>query len=275
MNKKIRYLFAFTLGIALLNVTYAQDVPGSKDHPLFTRMIDFIIADYQETEFDSHEFYNADGQEFLIEGHKFVITYQLKDDATPQGALKIKENYINAVKSIGGEVLDEALPYLKVTSDDKEIWVAIWVQDDEGTYYELTIVEQADVEQEVLARPEALAAELETGGRVAVYDIYFDKGKATIQAESESTLVAISTLMEDNPKLKLFVVGHTCNEGAMTANMILSQKRAEAVVNVLIDRFQVDMNRLFAAGVGPLCPIATNKTEEGRAKNRRVELVVQ
>lgn len=275
MNRIVNFLCLIIIDAVFLQVTYAHDVIGYENHPIFARMSDFIIADYQETELDSHEFYGNDGQKYAVEGHKVVIAYRLKDDAEPQGASIIKQYYINEVKDHGGEVLDESLSCFKVVTGDTEIWAALQVEDDEGTNYGLIIVEKAAARSEMLTRPEALAREIETKGCVAVYDIFFDEGQAAIQPESESTLVAIATLLEEHPKMRLYVVGHTCSKGPMTANMILSQKRAEAVVNVLTDRFKVEINRLFAAGVGPLCPVASNETEEGRAINCRIELVVQ
>ncbi|MDI6792986.1 MAG: OmpA family protein [bacterium] len=82
-------------------------------------------------------------------------------------------------------------------------------------------------------------------------------------------------LFRQNPKLSLYLVGHTDNIGTLTANMELLQRRADAVVKELVTKYGIDAKRLHSAGVGPLSPVASNKAEEGRAKNRRVELVEQ
>ena len=82
-------------------------------------------------------------------------------------------------------------------------------------------------------------------------------------------------LLEENPQLKVYVVGHTDNVGGVSYNMDLSQRRAEAVVSALTGRYGVDPGRLLSQGVGPFAPVASNRTEEGRAENRRVELVEQ
>ena len=73
--------------------------------------------------------------------------------------------------------------------------------------------------------------------------------------------------------MRLFIVGHTDNVGLLEFNLSLSQRRADAVVNILLSEYGVDNKRLHSAGIGPLSPVASNKTEAGRAKNRRVELV--
>ncbi|MCL0072334.1 OmpA family protein [Thermodesulfovibrionales bacterium] len=110
-------------------------------------------------------------------------------------------------------------------------------------------------------------------GHVAIYGIHFDFGKADVKPESDPVLKEIARLLQQNPNLKLHVVGHTDNVGDLTYNMKLSQGRADAVVKELVSKHGVDANRLKAHSVGPLSPMASNKTEEGRAKNQRVELV--
>jgi len=121
----------------------------------------------------------------------------------------------------------------------------------------------------------AMAKDIAATGRVALYGIYFDTDKADIKPESEPTLEEIATLLKQDPKLKLYVVGHTDNVGGYDYNTKLSQRRAASVVNTLTTKHGIQAVRLTAAGVGLLAPVAPNDTEEGRAKNRRVELVKQ
>lgn len=116
---------------------------------------------------------------------------------------------------------------------------------------------------------------LDRDGRVALYGIQFDFNKAEIKPESAGTLGEIAKLLKANPALKLYVVGHTDAVGAVAYNKDLSEKRAAAVVQYLVRQQGIAADRLVPAGVGPLAPVATNATEEGRAKNRRVELVVR
>ncbi len=121
------------------------------------------------------------------------------------------------------------------------------------------------------------ASEMESAitatGRIALYGIYFDFNKAELKPESDPTLEQMGKLLKSTPALRLLVVGHTDNVGGFTSNMDLSQRRAAAVVQALVTRFAIAANRLTAVGVSFASPVASNKTEEGRAKNRRVELV--
>ena len=117
-----------------------------------------------------------------------------------------------------------------------------------------------------------MAKAISNEGRIALYGIYFDFNKADVKSESAPTLDQMTKLLKDNPSLKLLVVGHTDNVGNFPFNMDLSQRRAAAVVAALNSR-GVAKERLTSVGVSFASPIATNKTEEGRAKNRRVELV--
>jgi outer membrane protein OmpA-like peptidoglycan-associated protein len=116
---------------------------------------------------------------------------------------------------------------------------------------------------------DALAAE----GRVATQGIYFDTGSDRIRPESTPTLKEIGAMLRDHADLKLTIEGHTDNVGAAAANQALSEKRAAAVRQFLIDSYQVDGSRLAAKGLGATKPAVGNETAEGRQQNRRVELV--
>lgn len=139
----------------------------------------------------------------------------------------------------------------------------------------LYIVEKQAMAQAIVANADVFSNDIKNTGHTAVYGIYFDTGKSDIKPESEKALVEIAKLLKNNPSLKLIVVGHTDSVGVMDANMKLSQARAEAVVQALVAKQGIDAARLKGYGVGPLAPVASNDTEEGRAKNRRVELVKQ
>ncbi|MGH7587129.1 MAG: OmpA family protein, partial [Gemmatimonadota bacterium] len=121
----------------------------------------------------------------------------------------------------------------------------------------------------------AMAKDIAATGRVALYGIHFDTDKTDIKPESEPTLQEIAGLLQEDPTLKLYVVGHTDNVGGFDYNTDLSRRRAASVVDALKTKHGVQAARLTAAGVGMLAPVAPNDTEEGRAKNRRVELVRQ
>lgn len=114
--------------------------------------------------------------------------------------------------------------------------------------------------------------EISLNGKVALYGIEFDFNSAEIRPSSEPALAEIRTLLQSAPELKILVVGHTDAVGSFEYNRGLSQRRAEAVVQYLVGR-GISRERLFPVGVSFAAPVATNATEEGRAKNRRVELV--
>jgi OmpA-OmpF porin, OOP family len=121
----------------------------------------------------------------------------------------------------------------------------------------------------------AMAKDISASGHVALYGIHFDTDKADLKPESQATLQEITKLLTQDPSLKLLVVGHTDNVGGFDYNVGLSQRRAAAVVKELTAKHGIAAGRLISAGVGMLAPLAPNDSEQGRAKNRRVELVKQ
>ena len=247
----------------------AKDVPGSKDHPLLSRMTNFYITSYEVSDFDSHEFADSKGDDVTVEGRKYVIQYEIKEGAKVPSDLQITRNYVNAIKQLGGTAYEygKNRVSLQVTKDGREVWAEVWTSG--GELYTLTIVEKAGLKQEVTAGD--LLKALNEQGRVALY-IHFDTGKATIKPESQPVINEIVALLKDNPDLKVSIEGHTDNVGDAKLNKTLSEQRAAAVLAAIVAQ-GVDARRLKSAGFGKDKPIADNKTEEGRAKNRRVELV--
>jgi OOP family OmpA-OmpF porin len=254
-----------------------QDIKGSKDHPLVSRMPDFWLSEYKESEFDSYKFIGADKKPLSIEGHKYSILYKLKSGVSDPGALKITRNFQDALKKIGGKVvLDDSfnkLSTIMIQKDGKETWIEVRCYS--GIMYRLSIVEREIMKQEIVANAEAMGNDINSTGHVALYGIFFDTGKAEIKPESDTAIAQISILLKSNESLMLYVVGHTDNVGNIDANMKLSKDRADAVVNSLTVRYGIPTTRLKSYGVASLAPVASNDNEEGRAKNRRVELVKQ
>ena len=145
-----------------------------------------------------------------------------------------------------------------------------------GAYIAVDIIEpKAMAQNMVVVRADEMSKAISATGRVALYGIYFDTNKADIKPESKPALEEIAKLLKGEPNLKLHIVGHTDNVGGLPANLELSRHRAEAVLAALKGSYGIAANRLTANGVAYLAPTATNTTEEGRAKNRRVELVPQ
>ena len=112
-------------------------------------------------------------------------------------------------------------------------------------------------------------------GKVAIYGVLFDTDKADIKPESAPQLAEMGRYLQQNPSVAVYVVGHTDNQGKLDYNLSLSQRRADAVVSALSTTYKVAKSRLIGKGVAGLAPVASNQAEEGRAKNRRVELVLQ
>jgi OOP family OmpA-OmpF porin len=271
-------LFAVLVGILAVfagqQTLYSEeDVEGGKDHPLLSRMNGYYIYDYVEQEYDSHEFYDDADKEYIIEGHMYAIYYSLEEGHQSPGQLNVVKNYTNAIRGIGGTILREGTSAtMKVVKDGMETWVDVWA-DSYGNDYTLTIVEKKLLDQQVVADPKAMAGDIMKEGHVAVYGIYFDTDSDKIKPESDPTIKAIADMLKANPSLKVYVVGHTDMTGTLEHNMDLSSRRAVSVMNELVSKYGITATRLKSKGVGPLCPVASNKTEDGRAKNRRVELV--
>lgn len=127
----------------------------------------------------------------------------------------------------------------------------------------------------VTLKAEEITSDIVKDGRAVFYGIQFDFDKADIKLESEPQLAEMAKALKADPKLKVLIVGHTDNQGKIDYNTGLSQRRAEAVVKALAGKYGIDAKRMVARGLASLAPVATNRTDEGRAKNRRVEMVEQ
>lgn len=157
------------------------------------------------------------------------------------------------------------------------VYVVSPVQDKNGGVY-LEIVEAKAMEGgKVSASLNAadMAKGIAAEGKVAVYGVYFDTDKADVKPDSKAALAEMAKLLQQDAKLKVYVVGHTDNQGGLAHNVELSQKRAESVVKALATDYKIDAKRLSAKGVASYSPVASNDADAGREKNRRVELVKQ
>ncbi len=244
-----------------------KDAEGCKESPLITRFPGGIINSCDNKEYEQADFPLANDNVKHVEGE-----YHTWDIATREGTSEIQvfRNFQTAIKN-AGFTIDYTLSPAQIVGHKGATWIYI---DNRGSYYEQTIVTEKEMQQEVTADPSSLSDEINKSGRVAVYGIHFDTGKATIQPDSENVLGEIVKLLQQNPDLKLRVEGHTDNQGNAAANQTLSEKRAQAVVAWLVAH-EVSASRLTAVGLGQTKPVADNSTPEGRTKNRRVDLVKQ
>jgi OmpA-OmpF porin, OOP family len=172
----------------------------------------------------------------------------------------------------------------KLTRPEGDVYVFLsaveWPKDDHtykakrGAYVAVDIIEVRPMVQDmVVVSADEMSQAIASKGRVALYGILFDFNKADIKPESRPALEEIARLLKQDPDLKLHVVGHTDNVGGYEFNLGLSKRRADAVVAALAKDYGITAKRLTPNGVAYLAPVAVNTTEEGRAKNRRVELV--
>ncbi len=303
----MKKLWLFLFLMALTGLTFsvaiaqspAQDAEGCKDYPLFNRMPSYHIADCASVEFDARKFpvgpplEEQKPKHVEVEGALIYLKYELNEGSKPASGLQIMRNFENAAKKGGGTIegrypdwckaMVEYDPRLgngctnwgvsmKFVSSGREIWAYMQVGDNS---YGMQIIERQAMKQDIVVNAADLQQGLSATGHIAVYDILFDTGKSDIKPQSDTALKEIAKMMSQNPSLKLRVVGHTDNVGDLAVNMKLSQARAAAVVAALTSKYGVAANRLDAFGAGPYAPVASNRTDEGKAKNRRVELVEQ
>jgi outer membrane protein OmpA-like peptidoglycan-associated protein len=313
MTKAVERLIV-ACGLCLVTATFAvtqdQDVEGSKDHPLISRYPGSIITEYVEKEYEELALPlgpakdNAIAKSQHLEGKWTRIIYD-----APQGRslLEVYRNYEGALQRAGFQILfacanqacgessevklnpaveDRWAPYdwpnrhlsAKLARSAGDVYVSLHALNVSNNLPEVTlhIIEVKPMEAGlVTVNAAALASDITQTGHAAVYGIYFDTGKAEVKPESDAALEEIAKLLQQDPHLKLYVVGHTDNVGTLANNMDLSKRRADAVVKVLTTKYKVVAARLSAQGDGPTAPVASNDSEDGRAKNRRVELVKQ
>ena len=165
----------------------------------------------------------------------------------------------------GGQQV-HVLVYTSVANNETTNMAATYIQ-----IVEPKAMPMGQVKVDAQAMDKGLKAE----GKIALYGVFFDTGKADLKPESKDQLGEMAKLLLSQPSMKVYIVGHTDNQGALEANLALSQQRAQAVVNVLVTTYKIDIKRIVGRGVASLVPVASNVAEEGRAKNRRVELVLQ
>ncbi len=310
MKEKLKKTLIFIF--LLVGLAYSQeDVKGSKDHPIISRYPGSYIYYYDQKEFDEFEIllgpvkifqgddYVRQAKKERIEGKVTKIGYQAPKTRSP---LEVFKNYEEAIKKANFDILYSAngkdlyidyflkpyFPFRPGWSEGKSFYLSAknktgnmvisicvlpgW----DGPVALLGIVEKKEMEKGLIkAKAEDIYQSIMREGHIAIYSIYFDFDKADIKPESKPALDEIANFLKSDPKIKLYIVGHTDNVGKLEYNMDLSRRRAEAVVKELVEKYGIEKERLKAFGVGPLSPVSSNKTEEGRAKNRRVELVEQ
>jgi outer membrane protein OmpA-like peptidoglycan-associated protein len=284
--RNIILITVITLAAALPAAAQTKDVAGSKDSALLTRMPNFYISDFKDVQFDAHEFVVAKGNSTAnqhVEGHLMYWRYDIIPGTTTLPSwLQIFRNHENAVQKLGGKTMYNSGPgnnydsTFLISKNGTDTWIELHPRGRSAGsgMYELLIVEVQKMQQDVVANADALKSGLADSGHVEVPGIFFDFAKSDVKPESQPAIQQVVKMLQASPALKVWVVGHTDNVGTAEANVALSNARAASVVKALVAA-GIDARRLTPHGDGPFAPVAANTTDDGRARNRRVELVAQ
>ena len=240
------------------------------------RMPNYFIDEYSSN-FDATDFNLAANESSMVtmEGTRTFINYGFDSESGKPmpSVLQILRNYEAAVKKIGGTTLflnkEEGVGVFKIVKGQAEVWVKVQQGANLALNYTLTILEVETMKQEITSNDMLNA--LNADGYIALY-INFESGKSNISTESLSIIYQLVELMNSNNGLKISIEGHTDNVGVPENNKTLSLNRSKAVINAMVAK-GISVSRLSSMGWGQEKPIADNRTEEGRAKNRRVEIV--
>ena len=266
--KKLIFIAAMILAgsISLL----AQDAEGCKDHPLLSRMPGYNISECTQN-FNQLDFFNAKGEEVKLEGNLTHIWYVFNPESGKKepSFFQIVKNYANAIIKIGGKKIfeDGGLGCYELKKNGKTYNIKVACTNNSDVL--LDVLEMEQMKQEITAN-EMLDA-LNKDGYIAL-NILFETGKSTIQQESLPVVDQMFELMKSDATLKISIEGHTDNVGDAVSNKKLSNDRAKAVMDALIAK-GIDKIRMTFVGWGQEKPVADNRSEDGRAKNRRVEIV--
>lgn len=283
--KKLLLSLALLCAFTSIGYSQAQDAEGCKDHPMFNRLPNFVIAECQQN-YNSVTFQVGKSKKTEdIEGTVTRITYSFNYESGGKlpSALQIVKNYENAIVSKGGKKIysgvddvegGEMAGTYSMTSEGKDYMVTVrsfYAPQTTGEIgaFNLIVLEKEAMKQDISAA--AIFDELNKSGSVALY-INFETGKSEIKSDSHKIVDEIAGMLKSNPSLKVSIEGHTDNVGKAPANKKLSENRANAIMKALIEE-DINKSRLSAKGWGQEKPVADNATEEGRAKNRRVEIV--
>jgi OmpA-OmpF porin, OOP family len=268
---KFILVYAALGSLAALAQTPAADRAGCVESKIVTRMPGCVIMRCENKDFAAAPMPRGKtDRAHQIEGQVERTVYRCPAGKSP---LELGRNTETALKSAGFQVLftdvyaGGARFYLTAQKDD--YWVNLAVVSDA---YDLTVVRQKQMEQVMKANADGWAEQVKQTGRVSIYGINFDTGKSTIRPDSEPVLNEVAKMLQANASWAVLVAGHTDNVGAAGMNLTLSRQRAESVI-AWLEGHGIGKGRLVPAGFGDTRPAAPNTDDQGRQKNRRVDLV--
>ena len=303
-------VFALLIVPSVLNMSGARaqrgDVAGARDYPGIGRFAGNVITGYQVKDFDAARLQAAPfkngkaADERRLEGRVTRIAYRTNPGPS---IIEVSRNFETQLAKAGFDTLVacetdacgaipfteaiDALPMPQMWIDGfnyryyagrkaeggRETYAAVLVSKSNDDIYAQLVIAVVGAIENKMVDAGAMAKGLRETSHIALYGIYFDTDKAAIKPESRPTLDEIAKLLRAQPQLNVFIVGHTDSQGTYEYNADLSRKRAEAVAAELVKSYKIANTRLKTAGLGFLAPIGSNATDEGRALNRRVELV--
>ncbi len=304
----VRLVLLFGSLVLASSASAGRDVPGGRDHPELGRIPGSVLTGFEHKQYGTLRLpLKIEGirvsRSLQPSGEVWRLQYRLPKKMGPDGAYAV---YLDNLKEKGFELLyqcedEDTMFYTTLRRRLKYQWgsniMTVYCLVAKGTLrgreatvgvfstaklrgsepeVRLYIVESKPLEAKLeVVGAEKMAQEIEKKGHVALYGILFDHDSDKLKPDSLKAIAEIAKYLSAHPKVKLYVVGHTDNTGTYQYNLDLSKRRARAVVRSLVRKHGISANRLKAVGVGPVAPVASNQTEEGRAKNRRVELVAQ
>jgi outer membrane protein OmpA-like peptidoglycan-associated protein len=311
-RRSLAFLVALIAGLGVLAPAQESDPPGSKDHPMVSRFQGSVITKYNHADFgelvlplSNPRLRSGPEKSDRLEGKLTKFLYRIPEG---HGTHEVFRSYQNALQNAGFRTLytcsgkaqcgirwlgyiqdtygiimgltdNESQRYLaaKRTASEGETYVMLYAFEKRKQVFALlNVLDKAALKAGlVTVSAEEMARDIWSAGHVAVYGINFGTDKTDIKPESAPALAEMAKFLKQNPRVNVYIVGHTDNVGDFLYNLELSARRAEAVVKALSSQHGISERRLLPKGVGRLAPIASNRTEEGRAKNRRVELVEQ
>ena len=308
MSQMIVTIAGTTL-IALQGLAVAADVPGGADYPEIGRFQGSEIAEYKVENYGKtvlatgpvSKDSDAEKTTLSVEGKITRILYRVPTGVSPLEVFRNFEarardanfetifsggpeqindyvfKYKHPVEIMHESALGNGIHYFSAVREIAGVktYLAVLVAPHgggDGTHVGLIAAKTKQMEMQMVDARKMQLSIAETG-RVALYGLYFDYDSVKIKTQSKATLDEIAKLLTNQGNLRIIIVGHTDNAGDFDYNMDLSKRRAEAVMNTLINDYGVATSRLKSDGVGYLAPIATNLSDAGRTQNRRVELV--